>query len=70
MKLEPMEFMRELQTQPLPLVVKGSAPVACVKMLRAVDFIKAVVISKDPAKAEARVEQITWLGRRALEKKR
>ncbi|MDQ0072459.1 hypothetical protein J2W34_004264 [Variovorax boronicumulans] len=69
MKLEPMDFLRELQGREFPLVVTGQSAVACVEMLHTVGFLKAVVISSDPGFAEARVHQITELGRLALAKR-
>ncbi|MGF6346743.1 hypothetical protein [Variovorax sp. W2I14] len=69
MKLEPMDFLRELQGREFPLVVTGQPAVACVEMLHTVGFVNAVVISSDPELAEARVHQITELGRRALAKR-
>ncbi|MDQ0017400.1 hypothetical protein J2W23_005813 [Variovorax boronicumulans] len=69
MKLEPKDFLRELQGREFPFVVTGQPGVTCVEMLQTVGFIKAVVISSDPRHAEARVHQITELGRRALAKR-
>lgn len=68
--MEPIEFLRHLQAEELPFTVTGRANVVCVEMLNAVDFVRAVIISREFDSAEARVEAITWLGRSALDRKR
>lgn len=68
--VDPLEFLRTIQNEKLPLTVVGRPEVTYVEMLRAVDFVKAVIISAETTNAEARVLGITWLGRSALERKR
>ncbi|MDH6169254.1 hypothetical protein M2282_004418 [Variovorax boronicumulans] len=68
--VNPSDFLRSIQVQQLPLVVEGTPAVACVEMLLAVGYVKAVIVSTDPMNAQARVEEITWLGRRALDRRR
>ncbi|MDQ0017455.1 hypothetical protein J2W23_005868 [Variovorax boronicumulans] len=70
MKLEPMDFLPQLQGREFPLVVTGQLAVTCVELLHTVGFIKAVVISSDPGSVEARVHRITALGRLTLAKRR
>lgn len=68
--MDPLEFLRTIQHEKLPLRVVGPTEVTCVEMLKAVDFVKAVIISVEATNAEARVDGITRLGRSALDRKR